>query len=135
MARRTKIFSRSGCPIAATLDMVGDKWTLVIIRDMMTGKGRYGEFLASPEGIPTNILASRLKDMAAAGLVSKRPYQTNPVRNVYVLTAKGNDLITVLQDICRWANRHCPGTWTPPRTFMERRPGSGRGRQRRDTEL
>ncbi len=125
-ARRAIKPYRSGCPIATTLDLVGDKWTLVLIRDMMTGKGRYGEFLASPEGIPTNILASRLKDMEVAGLISKRPYQTNPVRNVYVLTPKGDGLITVLQDICRWANRHVPGTWTPPRAFMERRPGQGR---------
>ena len=54
---------RSGCPIATTLDMIGDKWTLVLIRDMLVSKKRYQEILASPEGITTNILASRLKRM------------------------------------------------------------------------
>ncbi|MBT3767855.1 MAG: helix-turn-helix transcriptional regulator, partial [Rhodospirillales bacterium] len=52
---------RSGCPISTTLDILGDKWSLIIIRDMLTGKSRYGEFQDSPEGIPTNILAARLK--------------------------------------------------------------------------
>ena len=113
---------RSGCPIATTLDLVGDKWTLILIRDMLTGKSRYSEFLASPEGIPTNILANRLKRMEAAGLIAKRPYQTKPPRFEYQPTAMGRGLIPVLQNICQWANAHIPGTWVPPRSFMELRP-------------
>ncbi len=109
---------RSGCPIASTLDLVGDKWSLVIVRDLLTGKRRFGEFLASPEGIPTNILASRLKRMEQAGLVSRQPYQANPPRFDYLLTGKGGELLPVLQQICVWGNVHIPGTWRPPESFM-----------------
>lgn len=113
-----QIASRSGCPIATTLDFVGDKWSLVIVRDMLTGKKRYGEFLASPEGIPTNILANRLKRMAACGLISRRPYQEKPTRFEYALTEMGESLLPILQSMCRWANGHIPDTWTPPESFM-----------------
>ena len=109
---------RSGCPIASTLDLVGDRWSLVIVRDLINGKRRYNEFLASPERIPTNILANRLKRMEAFGLVRKRPYQERPRRNEYLLTRKGSDLLTVLQAICRWGNAHIPDTWIPPASFM-----------------
>ncbi len=114
--------SRSDCPIATTLDYVGDKWTLVLIRDMVTGKRRYGEFLDSPEGIPTNILANRLKRMEAVGLIFKHPYQHKPTRYEYRLTPMGRGLLPVMQDVCRWANAHFPGTWIPPQAFMDLRP-------------
>lgn len=112
---------RSGCPVATTLDVLGDKWSLVIVRDMLTGKANFGEFLASPEGISTNILAERLRRLEAAELVARRAYQTRPPRYSYELTKKGQALLPVLQSICRWANEHVPGTWTPPESFMNRR--------------
>ena len=111
--------SRSGCPIATTLDCLGDSWTLVIVRDMLTGKKRYGQFLDSPEGITTNILANRLSRMEELGLITKAPYQTNPVRNEYTLTEAGHDLTPLIQNMCRWANKHYPDTWVPPKSFME----------------
>jgi DNA-binding HxlR family transcriptional regulator len=111
---------RSGCPIATTLDLVGDRWSLVIVRDLLTGKKRYGEFLRSPESITTNILAERLARLEAMGLVSKSAYQDRPARFDYALTEKGRGLLPVLQAMCRWANRYEPHTWTPPRSFMER---------------
>ena len=79
-AKRTaKIRHRSPCPIASALDILGDKWTFLVVRDLLfMGKHQYGELLESPEGIPTNILAERLKRLEAAGLLEKRPYQTNP---------------------------------------------------------
>lgn len=110
--------SRSGCPIATTLDCIGDAWSLVIIRDMLTGKSRYKEFLDSPEGITTNILASRLARLEELGIIEKAPYQTNPVRHAYSLTSAGRGLTPVLQAICRWGNTHFPGTWVPPESFM-----------------
>lgn len=113
---------RSGCPIASTLELVGDRWTLVIVRDMVTGKKRYGEFLESPERITTNVLADRLNRMEAAGLAVKTPYQRRPVRYEYALTDMGLGLLPVLQEICRWGNKYIPGTWIPPESFMERRP-------------
>lgn len=63
--------NRSICPLANCLDLIGDKWTLILLRDMYLGKVRYGDFLMSDEGITTNILASRLKEMIANGLIKK----------------------------------------------------------------
>ena len=114
----SKIDFRSGCPIAPTLEGIGDKWTLVLIRDMLVGKKRYQEFLASPEGITTNILASRLKRMEEMGLIRKSLYQQHPPRSDYLLTDLGRSLHAVLQSICRWANGQIPNTWTPPASFM-----------------
>lgn len=106
---------RSPCPIANTLDLIGDKWTLLIVRDLLFfGKRQYREFTASPEGIPSNILADRLKRMEAAGLIRKAPYQSNPVRYAYALTPKGADLKEVLVALIGWGNRHIPGTFRPP---------------------
>ena len=116
-----ELMTRSGCPIATTLDLVGAQWSLVIVRDMLMGKRRYGQFLASPEGITTNILADRLKRMEQYGLVSKEPYQEHPRRYDYALTPTGISLLPVLQAMCRWGNRNIPDTWTPPESFMKRR--------------
>ena len=113
---------RSGCPIASTLDFVGDKWSLVLVRDMVNGKRRFAEFLDSPERIATNILADRLNRMEAAGLVERSAYQARPERFEYRLTDMGEDLLPVAQAMCRWANAYLPGTWVPPESFMERRP-------------
>ena len=115
-----EISHRTGCPIATTLDLVGDKWSLLIVRDMLTGKRRYGEFLESPEGITTNILADRLKRMAAAGLIVRTPYQQRPTRHEYELTDQGRALHPVLQEMCLWANRYFGDTWVPPASFMDR---------------
>ncbi len=109
---------RSGCPIATTLDIVGDRWTLVILRDLLTGKSRFSQFLNSPERITTNILTDRLAAMEEAGLVSKAAYQQRPKRFEYAPTQKGEALLPVLQEMCRWANTYMPGTWTPPKSFM-----------------
>lgn len=112
---------RSGCPIANTLDIVGDRWTLIIIRDMLNGKKKFSEFLDSPEQITTNVLTDRLALMENAELVSKTPYQLRPKRFEYVLTQKGLGLLPVLQEICRWGNHFMPETWTPPPSFMSRK--------------
>ncbi len=116
------VSERSPCPIATTLDVVGDKWSLVIVRDMINGKKRFGEFLTSPEGIPTNILTNRLKRMEDAGLVEKSAYQDRPPRFDYLLTPRGRALLPVLQEICRWGNGQAPGTWVPPDHFMTAQP-------------
>jgi len=123
------IRARSGCPIATTLDLLGDRWTLVIVRDLLTGKSRFAELASSPERIPTNVLAARLKHMEASGLIQRRPYQERPVRHAYALTDRGARLLPVLQAMCRWANLEFPSTWRPPDGFMRRR--SPRPRSRR----
>lgn len=121
MTLKPKRAQRSPCPIATTLDIVGDRWTLVVLRDMLTGKKRFSEFLDSPERITTSVLTDRLAAMEAAGLVDRAPYRQRPARYEYALTPMGRDLLPVLQEMCRWANRHVPGTWIPPAAFMERR--------------
>ena len=101
---------RSPCPVACSLDLLGDKWTLLVVRDLLLGKTTYSEFQQSPEGIPTNILAERLKRLLAAGIVEKSRYQERPVRYAYHLTEKGRDLGPVLSALVDWGNRHIPGT-------------------------
>jgi len=103
-------FDRSSCPVSVTLDMLGDKWTLLVIRDLFLGAARYGDFLNSPERIPTNTLADRLKKLETNGLVRKSAYQQNPVRYEYHLTRKGAALGPVLKDIVKWASDFVPGT-------------------------
>jgi DNA-binding HxlR family transcriptional regulator len=108
-------YERSPCPVANALDLFGDKWTLLVVRDLLLGKARYGEFAQSPEGIPTNILADRLRKLAQAGVVEKRAYCEKPVRYEYELTAKGRDLLPVLEAMADWAKKHVPGSTVFPR--------------------
>src|SRR5215469_15459846 len=105
-----KPFARSPCAIANSLDIVGDKWSLLVVRDLLHGKRTYGELANSPEHIPTNILAERLKRLEAAGVISSAPYQQRPVRYAYTLTAKGSALGDVLLAFVRWGKQHIPGT-------------------------
>ncbi|WP_310482057.1 helix-turn-helix domain-containing protein [Chamaesiphon sp. VAR_48_metabat_403] len=106
---------RSPCPVACTLDLIGDRWTLLIIRDMMfLDKQRFEEFLESPEGISTNILASRLKLLEELGLVEKQPYSKHPRRMNYQLTAEGKSLRPVLKIMAAWGLKHLEGTTLPP---------------------
>lgn len=104
---------RSPCPVASLLDIVGDKWTLLVIRDLFLGKRRYGEFQSSPEAIPTNILAERLKRLEAAGLIKKEWYQDNPPRAEYFLTSRGADLGPVLRAMRVWGEKYIPGVVVP----------------------
>ena len=123
---------RSGCPIATSLDLFGDRWTLVIVRDLLNGKSKYAELATSPEGIPSNILAARLKHMEAIGLIDRKPYQERPERYAYTLTPRGERLLPVLQAMCRWANEELPETWRAPAAFMSRRPAKQRRAPRAD---
>lgn len=108
---------RSTCPLANTLDLIGDKWSLLIVRDMIIfNKRRYGDYLAAEEGIPTNILADRLKRLEENNLVEKRPYQYNPVRYEYYLTDKGQDLEPIMREMIRWGLKYIPGTGPRPKT-------------------
>ncbi len=103
-------FKRSPCPVACTLDIIGDKWTLLVVRDLFAGKKTYSEFQGSPENIPTNILADRLKRLLAYDIVIKEPYQMHPVRYEYALTAKGRDLGLLLEAMVHWGEKHVPGS-------------------------
>jgi DNA-binding HxlR family transcriptional regulator len=91
---------------------------MVVLRDLLTGKRRFGQFLQSPERITTNVLTDRLERLEANGLISRRAYSERPPRYEYLLTDKGAGLLPALQEISRWANRYIPGTWVPPDMFM-----------------
>ena len=108
--KRNPTHIRSSCPVACLLDLVGDKWTLLIVRDLLLGKSRYGEFHDSPEGIPTNILADRLKRLHEQGIVVKQVYQKRPERFEYVLTEKGRDLGPVVKACVFWGETHVAGS-------------------------
>ncbi len=105
---------RSPCPVSCTLDLIGDRWTLLIIRDMMFfDKQRFEEFLESPEGISTNILASRLKLLEELGLVTKQPYSNHSRRMDYQLTQEGKSLRPVIKVMAAWGLKHLEGTKLP----------------------
>ena len=105
---------RSDCPIASTLDVVGDKWTLLLIRDIgLFGKHRNKDFQEAEEGIPSNILASRLKQLVDQGLVKKRLYQERPPRYEYHLTKRGEELLPVIKSMAKWGVRNIDGVRIP----------------------
>ncbi len=103
---------RSVCPVACTLDLIGDKWTLLIVRDMACGKQFFNDFCRSPERIATNILADRLERMVASGLAEKFTSADQPGRDAYRLTAKGKSLKPVLMAIAKWGQTNIKGTET-----------------------
>jgi DNA-binding HxlR family transcriptional regulator len=101
---------RSPCPIACTLDLLGDRWTMLVVRDLFLGKQRFDEFLASPEGIATNILADRLKHLHEQGLVTKTADQEDRRRFHYELTPTGRSLREVIVPLAHWGLAHLPST-------------------------
>ncbi len=111
---KRNISKRSRCPISTTLDILGDKWTLLIVRDIALFKRhRYKEFQEAGEGIPTNILADRLKSLVEYGLVEKKAYQDNPPRYEYHLTSAGKGLIPVVRSMALWAEQFVAGVKIP----------------------
>ena len=110
---------RSPCPIAGALDVMGDRWTLLVMRDVLFyGKRRFADFLASPEGIATNILAERLERLERCGLIERRRYQERPAREEYFPTIGGTDLAPALRELVRWGQRHVQGTAKRPPPSM-----------------
>ncbi len=98
---------RSGCPLNASVEMLGDRWSLLIIRDMMLGGARsYKTFLECYEGIATNILADRLRKLVAYGIITTEPDPSDGRKVIYVLTQKGIDLAPVLMEMVLWAAAH-----------------------------
>ena len=97
------------CPVAFGLDMFGDRWSLLIIRDIVfKGKSHYSDFARSREKISTNILANRLARLESEGILSRRPDPANQTRRIYQLTEKGEGLIAVLLEIIGWSAVHDP---------------------------
>jgi DNA-binding HxlR family transcriptional regulator len=99
MARTVK------CPVANTLDIVGDRWTLLVVRDLLKGRTRFSELRHTVEGIPSAVLTDRLRTLEAAGVVVRRQYSEHPPRYEYHLTAKGHGLGVVVGALATWGER------------------------------
>ena len=98
---------RSSCMIASALDLIGDKWSLVIVRDMlMFHKKTFKEFAACDENIATNLLSSRLKQLEALDVVTKNKLSTNKKENIYLLTEKGLDLAPIIMELVLWSDKY-----------------------------
>lgn len=101
---------RSPCPIACSLDILGDKWTLLVVRDLILGRTRFKDFSESPEGIPTNILSDRLARLLEVGIVQQNPVDDGAKRLAYQLTKKGEALRPVLGALRDWGLKWEKGT-------------------------
>jgi DNA-binding HxlR family transcriptional regulator len=117
MAKKSKNESsrRSCCPVACALDVVGDRWTFLLIRDLFSGKSRYGEFLSSGEGIPSNLLSERLRRLESEGILERKLYQSNPPRYSYHLTPEGSELGPALLVLAKWGLQHFRDTKMDPK--------------------
>jgi DNA-binding HxlR family transcriptional regulator len=110
---------RSRCPIALSLDLFGDRWSLLIVRDLLFKDRRsFSAFADAGEGIATNVLAERLERLEAAGIIARTPDPNDGRRSLYMLTAKGLDLAPVLVEMVIWAARH-EDTDAPPAIVKE----------------
>jgi DNA-binding HxlR family transcriptional regulator len=109
------------CPVARTLDLLGDRWTLLIIRDLFFGKRRFADFEESLAGIPPNVLSDRLKLLEAHGIAERTFYSDHPPRAEYHLTRKGRDLHWVLEAIAAWGAKYAFET----RAFRQVHAGCG----------
>ncbi len=111
MVRKNKLRD-TGCPIAFSLDTFGDRWSLIIIRDMLLkGYRTYGEFIKSDEKIATNILADRLQELETLGVITKERDPDNGRKTIYRLTEKGADLAPILLEMIHWSSKYDPNTF------------------------
>lgn len=109
-----QVNQRSACPVSTSLDVLGDKWTLLILRDMLfVGKASYGEFLQSEEKVATNILADRLSLLESQHIVTKTMAAGKKSKFTYRLTAKGLDLAPLLFEFVRWGAKYGPASTNP----------------------
>lgn len=105
---------RSACPISFSLEILGDRWSLLVLRDLVFRQRRhFQEFLESPEGIATNVLADRLERLEVHGIIRKEPDPDDRRRNVYSLTQAGLDLVPVLVELTIWGAKHDPESAYP----------------------
>jgi len=111
MAKKNIHTHRSDCPLASSLDFFGDKWSLLIVRDLVyNGQCTFKDFQEAQERMPTNTLADRLKRLETLGIISKTPYQQKPIRYQYQLADKGMDLLPALKEIVLWGQKHIDHT-------------------------
>lgn len=107
MVAKIEHSQRTGCPIACSLDIIGDHWTLLVVRNLMfLGVHEYKDMLACEEQISSSILTDRLKKLEQNGLISSAPHPKSQRRKLYYLTSRGKDLIYVLVPLVNWATTH-----------------------------
>ena len=119
---RTADYSHQVCSVAATLEVVGDPWTLLILRDAFAGARRFEQW-QERLGVARNVLAARLKSLVGHGVLDRRLYSDRPPRFEYVLTAKGRDLFEVLMTMAKWGDRHVYGALGGPVRFIHKTCG------------
>lgn len=115
MARQS--LAEIACSIARTADLIGERWTLLVLRDLFAGLSRF-EDVRRDLGIASNVLSDRLNTLERGGLIERRRYQTNPPRDEYVLTEKGRDLYPVITTIVAWGDKWLAGAEGPPALIM-----------------
>jgi len=110
IAKTPKKRLRSVCPTAAALDVIGDRWSLVLLRDILLhGSVRFSQLKQADEGIAANILTDRLRHLESEGLIVARPYSERLLRYEYLPTAKSRDLVPVLEALAKWGQKHVRG--------------------------
>ena len=115
------LINRSDCPISNVLDHLGDRWSLLVIRDIaFFGKKAYNELLESAEGIATNILSSRLKTLEASNIIEKKPDPSDRRRQIYSLTESGKDLLPILVEMILWSAKHYADTLNIPTDLVQK---------------
>lgn len=97
---------RSDCPVSFALDFLGDKWTFLIVRDLIQGKRFYKDFLNSKEGIATNILSDRLKKLEVNEIVKSRVFEKLKTKKEYIITEKGRDLVPIIVEFMLWSDKY-----------------------------
>ena len=126
MVSKIKHNTRTGCPIACSLDIVGDHWTLLIIRNLMfLGLHEYKDMLATDEQISSSILSDRLKKLQNDGLIASVAHPDSQRRKLYYLTPAGKDLIHIMLELILWANKHLSESLSIPKEkkrFLENDP-------------
>jgi DNA-binding HxlR family transcriptional regulator len=113
---RTANYSRERCSAAATLELVGDPWTLLIVREAFKGMCRFEQWQAGL-GVARNVLAARLKALTAHGIFERKVYSTKPLRQEYLLTAKGRDLLPILTAMLAFGDKHIYGEGREPQIY------------------
>jgi DNA-binding HxlR family transcriptional regulator len=122
-------YRSQNCSIARALELVGERWTILVLRDVFLGRRRFDE-LQRDLGVARNVLAARLERLVAEGVLAKTPYQERPRRHEYRLTEKGLDLWPVIVELLRWGDRHAAPPAGPPILLRHRDCGGLLGEHR-----
>ena len=122
-------YEGQNCSIARSLELVGERWTILVLRDVFLGRRRFDQ-MQSSLGVARNVLAARLDRLVGEGILEKVPYQERPLRHEYRLTSKGLDLWPVIVELLRWGDRHAAPAAGPPIVLRHKGCGGELGERR-----